>query len=327
MKKLSILLMLSLFGALSVYSGKKISNVEIAIVEKSDLARSVKLIGQVLPVKETVLKAEQSGILEQVLVTSGSNVEKNQLLMRINSVNQQKELNLAKQNAQLVKKYFERIKKLVLTADASKQDLEVAQKTYLNAKLSLQKATIALGKTVIKSPISGICGQLEVSQGAFLDVGKPLLKIVDTSQNYLKLYVPGSLLSKLKIGAEVKVQNGVGKLKSVTRFVDSKTKMGFAHVALPESSNLIAGVTAYGEIEIECLRQVITIPNETVFLQDGKKFVYVLNKESKVKLTPVKTGLRVGENLQILSGLKVNEKIILRGHNYLSDGLKVQVVA
>jgi HlyD family secretion protein len=107
--------------------------------------------------------------------------------------------------------------------------------------------------------------------------------------------------------------------------VDSATRNGIVYVDLAPSRDARAGMFARGEFDIG-QGQGLTLPQSAVLLRDGFSYVLRVGPDSKVSETKVAVGRRVGDRVEITSGLDANVRVVASGGGFLSDGDTVRVV-
>lgn len=81
-----------------------------------------------------------------------------------------------------------------------------------------------------------------------------------------------------------------------------------------------------GEIQLGSGR-VLSLPQSAVLPRDGFSYVFKVGAEGKVQQTKVGTGRRVGDRIELLSGLKAGDRVVASGVGFLSDGDLVKVVS
>jgi RND family efflux transporter MFP subunit len=131
----------------------------------------------------------------------------------------------------------------------------------------------------------------------------------------------------------VKGANGsevVGKVRMVAPTVDAQTRTTLVYVDLPPalSSNapLKAGMFAGGEFELGA-SNALTVPQQAIAVRDGFSYVFRLNPDSRVSQVKIGTGRRLGERIEVVSGLAPDAQIVVQGAGFLNDGDLVRNVA
>ena len=85
------------------------------------------------------------------------------------------------------------------------------------------------------------------------------------------------------------------------------------------------GMYARGEFELGS-SGALTVPQTAVVVRDGFSYVYRVGADNKVSQIKVQTGRVVGDQIEIQSGVKVDDKLVTSGGGFLSEGDTVKVV-
>ena len=108
--------------------------------------------------------------------------------------------------------------------------------------------------------------------------------------------------------------------------VDAQTRNALVYVDLPaQTGTAKAGMFAKGEI-ILGQSQALTVPQTAVVVRDGFSYVYRVGSDNRVSQLKVQTGRVVGEQIEIQSGVKPEDKLVASGGSFLSEGDTVKVV-
>jgi RND family efflux transporter MFP subunit len=142
--------------------------------------------------------------------------------------------------------------------------------------------------------------------------------------------VPASDLARLKAGVAVTVttpagQSVKGTVRMVGPVVDAQTRNGLVYVDLAAGSELKPGMFVRGEFAFGSAG-ALSLPQTAVLLRDGFSYVHKLGSDGRVSLTKVGTGRRVGDRIEITSGLMPDARVVASGGAFLADGDTVKVV-
>jgi len=112
----------------------------------------------------------------------------------------------------------------------------------------------------------------------------------------------------------------------MTPAIDALTHEGLVYVDVPPGIAIHAGAFARGFVEVGQGR-ALTVPQGAVLLRDGFNYVMRLGPKSKVVMTKVSVGRRVGDRIEISGGLSPSDAIVASGLSFLSEGDTVRVVS
>ena len=116
-----------------------------------------------------------------------------------------------------------------------------------------------------------------------------------------------------------------GKARMVAPTVDDKTRNGIVYVDLLGTSDAKAGMFARGDFEVGT-GQALTLPQGAVLMREGFSYVMRVGPDNKVAETKVTVGRRVGDRVEITSGLDAKARVVASGTAFLADGDTVRVV-
>ncbi len=240
----------------------------------------------------------------------------------------------AKNRAILAQKEHERAKRLYEAKAASKRRLEEAELSVESAEAALDPLEKAVqnmrggtveNRIIVRSPISGAVVELHTSNGKAVGPGQPLMRIINTSTVWLKANVPVNEISGLKnmdratfaipgIEGEIKPS----RLVAVNDVVDPKTRTVSVIFEVNNSKGqLRVGMFADVSIKTGQVDNALTLPEEALFEDEGKFFVFVQQQGESFERREVKTGIRSSGHVQITAGIKEDERIALKGVYYV----------
>jgi RND family efflux transporter MFP subunit len=203
-------------------------------------------------------------------------------------------------------------------------EVERTQAMAARAQAGVAEAQVVLGYSRVTSPTSGIVTEKKIDVGSMAVPGMPLLTVEDQSSFKLDINVDESLSGKLKTGMPVEVEIAAIGLKTtapirdVVPAVDPAGRTFLIKVALSETG-LRSGMYARVTIPIG-QRDAILVPEKAVMFRGQLTGVYKVLSDGVVTLTMVRVGKRHGDDLEVLSGIKPGDRIIVGGVDRAVDG-------
>ncbi|PHR98563.1 MAG: efflux transporter periplasmic adaptor subunit [Leeuwenhoekiella sp.] len=291
--------------------------------------------GNVETDQNIVLYPEYTGVLTQVYVKEGQRVAKGQRLARIDDGGLGSEL--ARQEAQLAlaKTTFERQKRLWDQKIGSEISYLEAKTNYEAMQAATNQMRSRIGKTVITAPFSGVIDNLIADQGQVVNAGQtPVIRLINLSDMYVNASIPEAYLGKVNEGTDVKIRLASigktyeGKIRQVGNFVSPDNRTFDVKVALPNSDsaikpNLIATVM----VNDYTSENAIVIPENTIQQNaagNSITYIYVSEGDGAVaKQVQIEKGYTADKQVEILSGLKSGDQLIIEGVRTLRDGQEV----
>ena len=288
----------------------KAVDIQLGKIEQKDLNNVVRANGEMDldPQKKAEVSSLLGGIIKKILVIEGRNVSAGQTVAYLENtqiVELQKDYLTAKKEALVAAQEYHRQKELTSQGAGVEKTLQQANANYEITKarltglekqlqqISISSAQVSAGNMVtqvpIKAPISGTISKIHISTGSYVDMQTPLMSITDNAGIHCDLKVFEKDLNMLKIGQEVDIaltnQPGVhlkGSIFEINKSFEGDTKTILVHANIKEKAGvkLIPGMYVTGLINIG-RQKTAAVPNDAIVSREGKKYVFVLEKEAK----------------------------------------------
>ena len=329
-------------------------------IEEQALELKQELSGRVTPYLVSEVRPQVSGIIKERRFVEGSRVSQGQSLYSIDSAlynaslkSSAATLGQASANLEAARTKLARYEELIKINAISKQELDDAR-TALKvaiANMNLQNANLDIAKinlryTNVLAPISGRIGKSNFTKGALVTANQtaPLTTIQDISRVYVDITQSSSDILRLKkqfaIGAlnqpsstMVKLvlsdgsefdQTGVLEFSDLT--VDPSTGNVNLRALFPNSNGtLLPGMFVRAIISKGTIAKGIQIPQNAVTIDGaGVASVFLVGPDNKAIKTPIELGEMIGDKWQIISGLKIGDKLIVQGSAKLKQGAPIK---
>jgi len=310
--------------------------VRVATVNRKTVDQDYSVNGNFIPKQELNFLSENAGRVSAIYVDEGARVSKGQPLAKIDAEIINTDRETAQATYQNAVRDQARYQSSFETGGVTQQQLDQAKLATQNAKLRLQASQRKVSDASIKSPINGIINKRYIEVGAFVTAqGTQLFEIVDVSKLKLKVNVNESQVANLKIGDPIDIRSSVfpnDKFSGKVTFIAAKADgtLNFPveiEVANGSKNTLKAGM--YGTAIFRAPKEApsILIPRTSFVGSVSSNQVFVLDKANNTsKLRTVVAGRILGENVEILEGLKEGESVIISGQINLAEGTPVSVV-
>lgn len=319
--------------------------VELTTPRLADWPQTIVANGNITAWQETIIGAEISGYqLTEVLANVGDTVKKGQLLAHVSNDVVTAELEQSKAavteaEAMLAEAHLnaDRARKMELAGALSAQQINqylTAEKTVLArldaAKAKLQADALRLDKTRIVAPNNGVISARAATVGSLTQPGQELFRLIRDNRLEWRAEVTAVELGRIKPGMKVSLMlpNGAsiqGEVRMIGPTVDIQTRTAIIYVNLPDNNAARAGMFARGEFELG-QGAALTLPQSAVLIRDGLSYVYRADASNRVMQHKVMLGRRLGDRVEITSGLDKNIRVVTSGVGFLANGDVVRVV-
>ncbi len=313
---------------------------------KTTIIKKTVAIGKVIPRREIEVKSQVSGVVEQLFVVAGQQVKKGDILAKITlrpsmlAVNQaESQLESAKislQNSEIEyqrqKKLFEQklisaseYNKFLLTYNLQREAVTSSENNVLLLKSGATKKSEKISN-MIPATVTGMVLDVPNKEGAFIvesstfQSGTSVANLADMTDMIFEGNVDESEVGKLREGMELVLNVGALEGKPFTALLEYISPKGVsdqgtikfqirAAVKLNDQLFLRANYSANADIVLDKKENVLAINEGNLMIEDKANFVEVEVAPQKFEKREVKTGLSDGINIEIIAGLKANEKI------------------
>lgn len=328
-------------------AGKPALTVTVTAAREESWPRTLSANGSVAAWQESIVSAEQGGYrLAEVPVNVGDRVRRGQVLARMAVDTVQVELaqtraSVAEAEATLADALAnaERAHQLQTSGAISAQQINqylTAEKTA-RARLQAMRARLRsdelrLAKTTVAAPDDGVISARLATVGAVPAPGQELFRLIRGGRLEWRAELTAAEMAQVQPGMKAALvladgQRVDGRVRMVAPTVDPQTRNGLVYVDLPRAATGVrAGMFARGEFELG-RATALTLPQSAVALREGFQFVYVVDERSRVAERKVALGRRLGERVELLSGLAPDLRVVASGVGFLADGDLVQVVS
>jgi len=331
--------------------------VEVENAQKQDIFVENIFSGNVYADKDVYVVPKIMGKVEDVRVSIGDTVEKDDVLFILNEEDIQNQVDQARAAYNTALANYERTKEQIENAKdafdrteelyeegavskveydqaklaASDKSLQTVQAQVNQAKVGYNQALDALENTEVKAPIDGTITSINIEEGEYATNSSPSLVIMDMENVKIVVNVTENIINKIYSDKEVTVKIDAAnlitdaKIESVSDSVNPQTGLYEVKIRVPNESNIKSGMFASVIIPTDIRENVLAVPSQSVLQKGDSTIIYTAEGDIAVE-NIVETGLDIGDRLQITSGISKGDKVIVKGQDYISEGTNIKVV-
>lgn len=219
-----------------------------------------------------------------------------------------------------------------LMAVSKQQELRAAAGQLESAKGKYLGADAQLGYSEIRSPIHGIVTDRPLYPGEMAAVGTPLLTVMDTSSVIARAHIPQEQAALLKVGDKASItvpgeEDPIeGKVTVVSPALDANSTTVEVWVqATNPKGRLRPGTSVQVSMLSRTIPNSVVIPSAAVLTApDGGNYVMLAGSDNRAHQKTVKTGVRQGDEVQILDGVAEGDRVVASGAYGLPDNTKIR---
>ena len=282
--------------------------------------------------KEAEVLARVTGLVESLGCEEGDVVQNGHVLLQIDNDEYLLRLRQAEANKTNLENRHNRLKGMFEQQLVSAQEFEAATNEFKAAEAAEELARLDLSYTTVRAPFSGRVVRRLVNVGQNVNVGTPLFVVSDFNPLLAIVHVPSKEFKRLKPDQPVELvldsnhQRLDGRIKLVSPVIDPTS--GTIKITI-EISEYPVGTRPgdFAEVRIVTERREgsTLIPKVAVFTDRGDQVVYVA-ADSTAERRVVELGFEDDVYAEILSGVKQDENVVVKGQRSLKHGAAIKVI-
>lgn len=306
--------------------------VATALVERISATEIVTASGVLSSKSELKLAFKTGGLIKRMYVSEGQYVKSGQLLAEIDTEEIDAQVSQGNVGLEKAKRDLERVKRLVADSAATLQNLQDATSAYEAAQQGLRVGNFNQKLSKIYAPINGRILRKIAEQGELITPFSPAL-ILGTggAATQLTVGVTDREIVRLKKGYSATVKLDAyadeiftAQITQIAQIVNPATGTFEVELAVnPKGKQFISGFVARAEISPPGNEQVLAVPIESLVEADGNRAFVFIYKSDKVQKRAVELTRIIGDKIGISNGLELGEEVVVKGANFLKDGVWV----
>lgn len=307
------------------------SLISVTQAQARDLEIAEESVGEADSATAPKVAAEVAGRVIKVQVEVGDAVKQGQTLAELDAGDYAADAKRLQAQAVTQQKLTARYQDLARQGFISPSKLEEVEAQNVAAQEVYSRAAKNLARTRIVAPITGRIEGRFVSQGDWIDLGKPTFQVVSSERLRIRLPFPETVAPRIRAGQPVYLFSPsapdkpfTGRVTDVRPMVGSGSRSFDAIVEVGNPGAWKAGASVTGRVVIETHAGAVMVPEQSVVLRPAGKVVYVV-ADGKAAQRMVKTGIKDKGQVEILEGLDAGETVAVDGAGFLSDKASVKV--
>jgi membrane fusion protein (multidrug efflux system) len=322
--------------------GEPKETVELAIAELADWQPMITVTADVMAIKNIDLVNEAGGRVVEIGFKPGAQVKKGQVLIRLDTREEQAQLAGAQADADLAKLALERNKKLAKTGVASQEARDQARAQSNAAIAAKERLQAVIDKKTLRAPFDGVTGLYLLEVGQYLQANTLVTRLVgDTEEVWIDFYLPQQQAT-LKVGDSITLaapqllgEPIQASIIARDSWVNPRSgNLRYRALANSHSGKLYPGSVVTVTAPVGESKQVVRVPISSVRYDAFGASVYILNPSeegaaaaNRAEKRTVKPGLESEGTVIIIEGVSVGERIAGNGAFKLRSGVLVNTVS
>ena len=311
------------------------------IAKQSKWPDALSAIGTIAAVQGVTVSADLPGIVERIDFESGASVLAGDILVQLDTKQEQAQLAAVESDRDLARLNFERLKDLVQQGAISRADYDRAAAEQRQTEAKVGEVRAAIARKTIRAPFSGILGIRQVNLGQYLSAGDAVVPLQSLDPIYVNFSVPQQDAERTPVGRNVRITTAdstdlefAGQVTAINSVVDEVTRNVQVQATLANPQNkLRPGMFVQTEVDLGMSHPIVPVPASAVnYAPYGDSVFVVANLQNQngqtyrgVRQQVVKLGPSRGDQISIVSGVKSGEEVVTSGVFKLRNGAAVLV--
>lgn len=308
------------------------TSVNVATASLKIMDQDIIRPAMVMPNESATIAPSLPGELVRLSIELGDKVRKGEVIgkidTKVNNVQVESlELAVAKMETD-----FERNKSLYEGNALSESQFLDSKFAYQTQKLKLKQLKQQIADSYIKSPLNGIITVKNHVAGEFIGAGTPVASVVDINSLKINVFVNESEVRYIRINQEVKITSDVyadTNFLGIVTYISPNADQNFNYTIEVQIKNkakdyvLRPGNYVKVYFHPETKKEALQIPKKALIAGIKNAYVYVA-KEQRAQRRKITVGRENGSYIEVLSGLKAGEKVVVDGQINIVDGSLIE---
>jgi membrane fusion protein (multidrug efflux system) len=304
--------------------------VDVDTARRGTVVDAVRATGRIEAVQAVELRPDEQGRITKLLFTEGQAVEAGTPLLKIDDAMPRAQAERATADRDLARQQLDRAKRLQAEHAAAPADLERADAAARSADAALSVLQLQIERSTVKAPFAGVIGQRFVSAGDYVTTASKLLTIQTTDPQRAVFEVPERHAAQLKRGQPVEftvaAQPG-HTFRATVDFIDPvvqpTTRTIVVKARAPNPDRLLkAGMFIEARLATDTRPNAIVVREDAIQPLRTATVVWAV-VDGKASRRVVQLGTRSEGVVEIVSGLKPGEQVVVGGLERMAEGMPV----
>jgi len=311
------------------------------VAKRESWPAMVGAIGTVAAVQGVTVAADLPGIVERITFTSGRAVREGEVLVQLDTKQEQAQLAAAQAQLELARLTHERMTGLVQQDAVSRAEYDAAAANHTQAEARINEIRATIARKTIRAPFTGVLGIRQVNLGQYLSGGDPIVPLQSLNPIYVNFGVPQQDVAQMRPGREVRIvaedlggAGFTGRITAVDSVVDETTRNVQVQATLANpGGKLRPGMFVHTQVTLGSAQDVIALPASSINYAPYGDSVFVVTEMKGpqgqtykgVRQQVVKLGPARGDQVAVLDGVHPGEEIVTSGVFKLRNGVAVLV--
>ncbi|MBI2406670.1 MAG: efflux RND transporter periplasmic adaptor subunit [Gemmatimonadetes bacterium] len=304
--------------------------VDVDTARRSTVTSEVRATGRVEALNTVELKPDESGRVVELLFREGQPVDSGTPLLRIDAALLRAQAERATADRDLARQQLERVRRLRADNAAAPADVERVEAAARAADAALRVLQLQIERTTVRAPFAGVVGQRFVSVGDYVTSSNRLLALHTMDPQRAVVEVPERYADELRVGQQiaftVAAQTGRtfhAQVEFIDPVVQPESRTIVVKARAPNPGHLLrSGMFIEARLAIATRAGAVVVSEDAVQPLRTTNVVWAV-ADGKASRRQVQLGVRSAGTVEVLSGVKPGELVVVGGLERMNDGMAV----
>ncbi len=348
MAKRMIIMLAAFFVLIVALAGYKVLQIKAAIAKyasfapppaavTSSIAKAqtwqpvLSVVGSLRAVNGVLVSTDLAGIVAQIAFESGREVKKGELLVKLDTQQEEAQLHSAQARRELARISLQREKDLIAKNAVAQSDYDAAESEFRQADAAVEESEALIARKTIVAPFDGVAGIRQVDLGQYLNVGSTIAPLQSLDPIYVEFSIPQQDIDQIVPGKKLRVRaDGVagmefaGEVTAIDSRVDEATRNVTVQGTVRNPDHkLRPGMYVNVDVLLPEQAGVVAIPATAINYAPYGDSVFIVKdaeepgadgrRGKEVVQQFVKLGASRGDQVAVLSGVKPGDEVVTSG--------------
>jgi len=302
--------------------------VDVDTARVRPIVDAVKATGRIEAVQAVELKSDEQGRITALLFHEGQYVARGTPLVRIDDSMLRAQAERADADRDLAQQQLARVRKLREQNAAPPADLERAEAAARSASAALSLLQLQIARSVVRAPFAGVVGQRFVSVGDYVTTQSPLLTLQTVDPQRAVIEVPERHAASLRQGQTVEFtvaaepqRKFAARVDFIDPVVDNTNRTITVKGLAPNRDRLLKpGMFIEARLATAVREKAVVIPEDAIQPLRTANIAWVV-ENGKASRRVVQLGVRSAGFVEVLSGVKAGELVVVGGLERMGEGM------
>ncbi len=307
--------------------------VTAVVVKPGPLDDKLVITGALIANEAVEISSEVSGVVQKIYFKEGSKVNKGDLLLTLNTEDQEAQLEKLRYAKKLRETSEYRQRQLLEKEAISQEEYDIALTELNTSSADIKVLEAQIAKSKIRAPFDGTIGLRYISDGAFINSSTRIASLININPIKIEFSIPGKYGTVINDGdpifftTDASDKTYSGTVYAVEPQIDQATRtMRIRATSDNANRDLFPGLFTRVEVVLNHKDSALMVPSISV-VNDLAGHKVFLERDGQVIEQPVTIGIRTANNIEILEGIKQGDTVITSGLLQIRPNSQVEITS